>query len=327
MSFETELQVALRAVAVAARICQSVQSRITRESIEKKDRSPVTIADFASQAAICRILGDAFPRDEIVGEEEASALKSEENARHMTDLRAELGRVGIEASEDDVCRWIDRGTGGGGTGRFWTLDPIDGTKGFLRGEQYAVSLALIVGGRIELGVLGCPNLSCSDAWDKEKGVLMSAVRGQGTELRPLSRIETSPQAVRTSPTSRADMARICESVESGHSAQDVSARVAANLGVTSAPVRMDSQAKYATVARGESDIYLRLPTRADYREKIWDHAGGVIAVEEAGGRVTDIDGRPLDFSQGRDLRNNRGVVVTNGALHDAVLAAVKSALG
>ena len=327
MSLETELQVALRAVAVAARICQSVQSRITRESIEKKDRSPVTIADFASQAAICRILGDAFPGDEIVGEEEAAALKSEENARHMADLRSELGRVGIEASDDDVCRWIDRGTGSGGTGRFWTLDPIDGTKGFLRGEQYAVSLALIVGGRIELGVLGCPNLACSDAWDNEKGVLMSAVRGQGTGLRPLSRIEAPPQTVRTSPTSRADMARLCESVESGHSAQDVSARIAAHLGITSTPVRMDSQAKYATVARGESDIYLRLPTRADYREKIWDHAGGVIAVEEAGGCVTDIDGLPLDFSQGRELRNNRGVVVTNGRLHDAVLAAVKSALG
>ena len=327
MPLDTELEVALRAVAVAAKICQSVQSRITRESIEKKDRSPVTIADFASQAAICKLLGDAFPNDEIVGEEEADALKSPDNQRHMADLRAELARVAIDASDDDVCRWIDRGTGKGASGRFWTLDPIDCTKGFLRGEQYAVSLALIINGRIELGVLGCPNLPCSDAWDRESGVLMSAVRGEGTQLRPLSNITVPPQAVRTSPTSRADMARVCESVESGHSAQDVSVQIAQKLGITAPPVRMDSQAKYATVARGESDIYLRLPTRADYREKIWDHAGGVICVEEAGGTVTDIDGLPLDFSQGRELRNNRGVIVTNGQLHPAVLAAVKSVLG
>lgn len=327
MSFEAELQVALKAVAVAARVCQSVQSRITRESIEKKDRSPVTIADFASQAAICRILGDAFPGDEIVGEEEAEALKAPDNARHMGDLRSELSKVGIDASETDLCEWIDRGNGKGGSGRFWTLDPIDGTKGFLRGEQYAVSLALIVHGRIELGVLGCPNLSSADAWDNAKGVLMSAVRGQGTQLRPLSQPDAAPQAVRTSSTARADMARVCESVESGHSSQDASALIATKLGITAPPVRMDSQAKYAAVARGESDIYLRLPTRADYREKIWDHAGGVICVEEAGGRVTDVDGRQLDFSLGRELRENRGVVVTNGGLHEAVVAAVKSVLG
>ena len=89
-------------------------------------------------------------------------------------------------------------------------------------------------------------------------------------------------------------------------------------------VRLDSQAKYAVVARGEADVYLRLPTRADYREKIWDHAGGVLVVEEAGGQVTDIDGLPLDFTHGRELSANRGVVVTNGRLHDDVLRTIRT---
>ena len=80
---------------------------------------------------------------------------------------------------------------------------------------------------------------------------------------------------------------------------------------------MDSQAKYAVVARGEADIYLRLPTRADYREKIWDHAAGALIVAEAGGVVTDITGRPLEFNHGRELAANRGVIVTNGRLHRA----------
>ena len=94
------------------------------------------------------------------------------------------------------------------------------------------------------------------------------------------------------------------------------------LGIVASPVRMDSQAKYGVVARGEAEIYLRMPTRADYREKIWDHAAGALIVEEAGGTVTDIAGRPLEFHHGRELSANRGVIVTNGWLHGRVLGAL-----
>jgi 3'(2'), 5'-bisphosphate nucleotidase len=62
----------------------------------------------------------------------------------------------------------------------------------------------------------------------------------------------------------------------------------------------------------------------DYREKIWDQAAGSIVVEEAGGIVTDLDGKPLDFSQGRTLKNNRGICASNGALHATALAALKA---
>jgi 3'(2'), 5'-bisphosphate nucleotidase len=113
------------------------------------------------------------------------------------------------------------------------------------------------------------------------------------------------------------------SVESGHSAHGDAAAVADRLGIAAAPLRMDSQAKYAVVARGEADIYLRLPTRADYVEKIWDHAAGAAIVAEAGGTVTDIHGRPLEFHHGRELIGNRGVIVTNGRLHDRVLDAIR----
>jgi 3'(2'), 5'-bisphosphate nucleotidase len=90
---------------------------------------------------------------------------------------------------------------------------------------------------------------------------------------------------------------------------------------------MDSQAKYAGLARGDASIYLRLPTRKDYQEKIWDHAAGLIVVEEAGGRVTDVRGAPLDFGRGGTLAGNSGVIATNGPIHDEVLAAVMKVLG
>ncbi len=91
---------------------------------------------------------------------------------------------------------------------------------------------------------------------------------------------------------------------------------------------MDSQAKCAVLAAGHAEIMLRLlsPDRPDYREKIWDQAAGSIIIEEAGGRVTDMDGKPLDFHTGRRLENNRGIVATNGLLHDKVLAALADLL-
>jgi 3'(2'), 5'-bisphosphate nucleotidase len=155
---------------------------------------------------------------------------------------------------------------------------------------------------------------------------MSAARGTGSFVEPLFR-EATPTSIRVSAVLDPAAARFCESVESGHSDQDQSVQIARALGITAPGLRMDSQAKYAGLARGDASIYLRLPTRKDYQEKIWDHAAGLIVVEEAGGRVTDVRGAPLDFSHGKTLAQNSGVIATNGPIHDAVLAAVAGVLG
>jgi 3'(2'), 5'-bisphosphate nucleotidase len=87
---------------------------------------------------------------------------------------------------------------------------------------------------------------------------------------------------------------------------------------------MDSQTKYGIVSRGEASLYIRLPNPAslDYRECIWDHAAGLIVVEEAGGTVTDANGTPLNFLTGKRMHENRGIVATNGKLHQHVLKAL-----
>lgn len=293
--------------------------------MEKQDKSPVTIADFASQAVICEGIGLAFPNDPIIGEEDSAELRRPENQSFLDRILAELSQVSWSNSAEETCRWIDRGGASSFGPRFWTLDPIDGTKGFLRGEQYAISLALIVEGQVTVAVLGCPNLPLNPSNPHSGGSLFIAVRGRGAKVLPCfeEEIGTASQNVRVSDVLQTSDLRMCESVESGHSAHDRSAVIASLLGVTKPGVRLDSQAKYAVVSRGEADVYLRLPTRADYREKIWDHAGGVLVVEEAGGRVTDIDGKPLDFTHGRELVANRGVLVTNGKLHDDVLRAIR----
>ncbi len=318
---------ALQAVRDASAICQAVQAEISPDAVEKKDKSPVTIADFASQAAVCRAIGNAFPHDPIIAEEDSQFLRDPDNAEFLTKVHTAVSRRLGECDAGEICEWIDRGGASEYSSRFWTLDPIDGTKGFLRKEQYAVSLALIVDGVIQVGVLGCPNLPLTVNAQADGGSLFSAVKGQGGNVRPLEPPDATAQPVTASTTSDSEKGRLCESVESGHSSHDDSAVIAERLGITNDPVRLDSQAKYAVVARGEADIYLRLPTRKDYRERIWDHAGGVILVEECGGRVTDVDGKPLEFTHGRGLEANRGVIVANAHLHKKVLSVVQDVLG
>jgi 3'(2'), 5'-bisphosphate nucleotidase len=122
--------------------------------------------------------------------------------------------------------------------------------------------------------------------------------------------------------------RFVESVEASHTDHDAHASLARSLGITRPSLRLDSQAKYGVVARGDSAIYLRLPSpkTPDYRERIWDHAAGVLIVEEAGGRVTDAYGRELDFGQGPRLLNNQGIVVSNGQFHSDILEAIAQQL-
>lgn len=321
--FHRELQTALTAVRQAAIVCRSVQSAITTESLAKKDKSPVTVADFASQAIICRRLQLDFPDDPVIGEEGAAELRLPTGVEFLNRVVRECGAVGVVASAVAVCDWIDRGDTSAYSPRFWTLDPIDGTKGFLRKEQYAISLALLIDGQIEVGVLGCPNMPFANKPDGT-GVLAWAVRGRGAWMQPLSEPDASPTRISVTQVAKTADMRFCESVESGHSSHDWSGLIATELGIQLEPIRMDSQCKYLAVARGDADLYLRLPTRKGYQEKIWDHAGGILVVQEAGGVITDISGKAPDFRHGSSLTQNDGMVVTNGLAHDAVVAAIKT---
>lgn len=321
--WKNEADAAIVAVRQAAIVCQAIQAQMVPEqAVAKQDKSPVTAADFASQAVVCGVLNETFPNDPIVGEEAAAILR-EDSQLALRDLIVQQVSVamGKHVTSHEVLDWIDRGRDAGKSDRYWTLDPIDGTKGFLRRGQYAIALALIENGQIVLGALGCPQLPDGSGGI---GTLLISTLDNGVQRLSLNVGDpTHGQPMQTAtPATTAD-ARMCESVESGHSDQDASALIARELGLTAAPVRMDSQAKYAALACGDADIYLRLPRNRDYREMIWDHAAGVIAVQQAGGTVTDIEGKPLDFSLGRRLEANLGVVATAGDIHAQVLKAVQ----
>ncbi len=124
-------------------------------------------------------------------------------------------------------------------------------------------------------------------------------------------------------------ARLLTSVESAHTDPEQLARLTRRLGLTAEPIRMDSQAKYLAIAGGQAELLIRFPPhdRPSYKEKLWDVAAGLLVVEEAGGRATDLDGRTLDLMTGRELHRNRGILISNGRLHEAALGAVRAALG
>ncbi len=319
----TELETAVAAVREVGRLCRAVQAEIAPGALAKQDRSPVTVADFGSQALICRALRDAFPDDPIIGEEEAAVLREPAQAGMLERVMEHVGKLRPAADADRICDWIDLGGAKEYSPRFWTLDPIDGTKGFLRGGQYAIALALIIDGQIAAAVLGCPNLGPILDADRGEGSLFTALKGGGAWERPLSG-PGNPVPLKVSLQTDPSSIRFCESVEATHSSHGNAARIAARLGIKTQPARLDSQAKYAVVARGEAEAYLRLPRDESYREKIWDHAAGLLVVTEAGGRVTDIAGRDLDFSLGYRLEENRGVIATNSLVHDDVLDAIRA---
>ena len=334
-SYQLERQVAISAVAHASRLARRLQNSLpTSSALTKLDASPVTVADFAVQALIVHKLRSAFPADKFIAEETTGPLIS-----NPTLARSVAEAAGL--SQKDVLTAIGICDHVGGDGaRTWILDPIDGTRGFIAMRQYCIALGFIERGSVKLGVLGCPNLPLQTMIAKENdqtGCLFHAVKGDGSWMLPekdLPSNHLSPSKDTSSPIGKrinvSDVADpiwsvFCESVETGHSSHELSARVASILGVSAPPVRMDSQAKYGCMARGDVSIFLRFP-RHGYVENVWDSAPACIVIEEAGGRVTDGRGTPLNFSLGRKMDNEDGIVATNGLVHDAVVKAVQQAM-
>ncbi len=324
--YSEELGFARDTVEEACRVAQRVEEELVagRDRLTKEDRSPVTVADLAVQALITRRLAERYSGDELLAEEASGVLEGQpEVTRRVIEVLAEH-LPGLDASS--LARLLDRGDASGeAAGRRWLLDPVDGTKGFLRGDQYAIALALLEEGRVVVGVLGCPNLPVTAEADEPRGCLFSASLGHGTSVRALA--DGADRSAAVAPASDPSDGVLCESVEAAHADISEQHAIAQRLGIHRPPVRMDSQCKYGLLARGDASIYLRLPRSGSYREKVWDHAAGALVIEEAGGRVSDLTGAPLDFSHGAFIPRQGGIVATNGLLHDAVLEACREVLG
>ncbi|XP_076942755.1 3',5'-bisphosphate nucleotidase AHL-like [Bidens hawaiensis] len=366
-SYVKELEVAVKAVHVACLLCQKVQEDLIfngGDNVQAKDdNSPVTIADWSVQATVSWILSQAFGPENvsIVAEEDIEALSKPDTTtilssvvKTVNESLSSADHFGIKPPVTNlepiqVLEAISRcNSTGGPTGRFWVLDPVDGTLGFVRGDQYAIALALVENGQVVLGVLGCPNYPMNKewlnyqngyrrilsrltkpgalGWDNNGCVLYAKKGSKKAWMEPLLSGDKGVGPARQIKVSTIDnpvLATFCEPVEKANSSHGFTQGLAHSVGLRNQPLRVYSMVKYAAIARGDAEIFMKF-ARAGYKEKIWDHAAGVVIIEEAGGIVTDAGGRRLDFSKGTYLHGlDRGIIACAGAaLHDKIMSAV-----
>ena len=321
--------VACLAVQQACFVGRFVQKKLDSSGfILKEDQSPVTVADYAVQATVNLIFLEHFGNFLMTGEESSEVLLDSSHESLLQMVIEAVKMVLPNANKKTVLEAIDCGNHNATGKSFWTLDPIDGTKGFLRGEQYAIALALIQNGQPVFGVLGCPNLN-SDASVGDgdvigsDGAILFASLGEGAFVlnSDLNTDDIAASSINISNTP-VSKARYCASVEKAHSNRSSQDDLIEKISSNPEKVYVDSQCKYALVASGHADAYLRLPTSSDYRERIWDHAAGALIAQESGACVTDVHGKQLDFSQGVLLKENRGVICAIPSVHSAVISSL-----
>ncbi|KAL2327697.1 hypothetical protein Fmac_021124 [Flemingia macrophylla] len=321
--------------------------------------------DFSVQATISWLLSEIFgvQNVSIVAEEDIETISKDESAglleavvNTVNESLALASKYGLQSPEttlgtSEVLEAISRcNSTGGPRGRYWVLDPVDGTLGFVRGDQYAVALALIEDGKVVLGVLGCPNYPVKTEWlnydyqDHQaaaqsslvtpdaggKGCVLYARTGSGeawlqslVDGEKMLEWPNRARPIRVSSIDDPALATLCEPVERANSNHSFTAGLAQSVGLRKQPLRVHSMVKYAAIARGDAEIFMKF-AKCGYKEKIWDHAAGVVIVEEAGGVVTDAGGRPLDFSKGMYLEGlDRGIIACSGVtLHEKFIGAV-----
>lgn len=316
----------LQAVRRAVVLCREVQHNSLRSmnklNQDKQDSEPVTIADYGAQAIICRALAHHFPDDAVLSEEAGSQfleLTSDKQKAEIINLLTTI--LDVNVTQDEIVSWLDHGSNTSAA-RTWIIDPIDGTKGFVAMRHYAIGVGIVENGQPTGGIIAAPGYGDGVSGDDNEGLLFYIKEGKAYQ-EPI--LGGDAQAV--SVSQRTDNLHIVQSFEKKHASKSRMAIVREKAGMAEANIyELDSMEKYALVANGDADVYLRLPNLDNKRPHMsWDHAPGVALVLAAGGMATDVDGSPLNFSEGRILPN-KGMVISNGHVHEQLLAAVAELL-
>ena len=229
----------------------------------KDDQSPVTQADREANELIVAALTFAFPGDGILSEE-------------LPDDGSRMSRE-----------------------RVWMVDPLDGTKDFIRGRDgFAVMIGLLDGDRPALGVVYQP------IGDK----LYWATRGDGAFVQ-----RAGGAAERMHVSDVREPAQIRMVASKSHRSETID-RVRAELGISDELNVGSVGLKLGLIAEGLRDLYVNPAGHS----KLWDACGPEAILNEAGGRLTDVTGAPLAY-RGAELGNVRGLIASNGLLHDEVV--------
>jgi 3'(2'), 5'-bisphosphate nucleotidase len=189
-----------------------------------------------------------------------------------------------------------------GKSRVWMIDPLDGTTGFIDGNgDFAVQIGLTENGECVLGVVYQPLT----------GVLYRAVRGGGAWVE---RPEAEPERARVS--NRIDLSTMRLAASRSHRSPRMD-KVVQKFGVKQEVRRGSVGIKVGLIVEEQCDLYVHLSPRT----KQWDTCAPEIILQEAGGKLTDLFGRPLRYNS-PEVQNRNGIVASNGVAHQEVIDAL-----
>lgn len=186
-----------------------------------------------------------------------------------------------------------------GKSRVWMIDPLDGTSGFIEGNgDFAVQIGLSIAGHSVLGVVYQPLT----------GVLYRAVRGGGAWVE---RPGFEPERAAVSSHAEISTMRLAASRSHRSSRMD---KVVQAFGLQEEVNRGSVGIKVGLIVEQQCDLYVHLSPQT----KQWDTCAPEIILNEAGGILTDLFGRPLDYNRS-DLQNRNGIVASNGVAHSLII--------
>ncbi|CEJ95086.1 hypothetical protein VHEMI10589 [[Torrubiella] hemipterigena] len=342
--FAVERSVAELAVVRAVQLVKHDQGR-NAQDIPNRNGNPVATSSFVSQALIVAAIKEMFPNDRFVCQEDSSLLRTNPAINKFVYKRTSSIKMegmvpgkfmDAPKSPEELHELLDRGKGGTErTGRFWVVDPIDGTFSYLVGEQWAIAVCLVVDGVEVVSAVACPNLKIVNGRISETnvdvhgmGLLFSAEKGFGAGMRTLDTLSAIlPTRKKLNPVAASADPKHPVIVASTYShilQLDVTEETADRLSIQYPNINIwSSHVRYIALVIGGGDFFLRVPLQQGYKPYIWDHAGSHLIFTELGGIVTDLDGKRLDFSCGRYLAKNRGMVAARAEVFDRVFHAVK----
>ncbi|KAL3627629.1 hypothetical protein CASFOL_028992 [Castilleja foliolosa] len=353
--YNEHLQAAVDVVERACRLCVDVQKSLfsnDRQIIEKLDQTPVTIADFGVQALVSLEMSKLFPSIPLVAEEDSAFVRENNLVDDVFQVVTDKSSISDKTlSEEDILKAIDRGgkdafSFGPQPATYWILDPIDGTRGFVKGSGalYVVGLALVVEGEIVLGVMGCPNwrVEGEENTVSRSGIIMISHVGCGTwrtrlwDAQNNSRKTHKWTRCQVDDFSKIDEARFCIPESQTWESLPLSTKYNATThtdcvgekDILLLPTCCGSLCKYLMVASGRASVFIQR-ARTQTIIKVWDHAVGVICIHEAGGKVSDWKGSELDFAADQTERrvlypSGGGILVSNDSLHNPILEIIPS---
>lgn len=344
--YKEELITALAAIQTCARICTDI-SRSENIVTEKDDFTIVTVADFVVQAFLITIFKAAFPNDRILGEEDATKLRDDTKLcetvlnylNNQLNTPCSTGTY-LPTNKERLCNIIDEAGRHSVTSRdprTWIFDPIDGTRAFIRGEQYAINIALLIDGKQVFSAVGCPRTSISakaplttrDVDPLSKGCVVFAVKDHGAYASSFTD-ETSTLRPRKLHTLGSDINAIRFATKVSrvdHGLLDIHELVATQLSATYPGCDLlPWTLRWAMLAMGVGNTTVWVYKEKERRAKVWDHAGAMLLFEETGGKITDINGKSIDLSIGRELKGNVGFVAAAACCHARVLGVVRQVL-